>query len=68
LILREKVGVADLCRSGFEIFGGFVILRQTTKQCFQIALPRHLGQTPKMVCAFATVGDVDHTCETVRSG
>jgi hypothetical protein len=31
-------------------------------------LPRHLGQTPKMVCPLATVRDVDHTCRTARPG
>jgi len=69
LYLCDKLRVADLGRPAFEILGGFVVLlRQTTEQGFQIVLPRHLGQMPKMVCALATVRNVGHTFETARSG
>jgi hypothetical protein len=61
LNLWDKLRVADL--------GGFVeLFRQTTEQGFQIVLPRHLGQTSKMVCALAILRNVGHTCETARSG
>lgn len=48
----------------FEILGGFVIiLRQGTERHFQIVLP-----TTKMVCSVARTRNVDHPCETGRSG
>jgi len=61
--------VSALSRRGFEIVSGFVVLlRQTTERDCDIVLPRHVGQTPKMICSLATVGNVDHPCGTVRSG
>ena len=63
----EQLGVADLGRPHFEILGGFVIvLRQQTERHFQSVLPRQAGQLPEMICSVATVGNVNHPCETVR--
>jgi hypothetical protein len=56
--------VAGFRCTRFEVLGGLVIiLRETSDHAFQITLPCHLGQSPKMVRALAVIRCTVHTLQ-----
>jgi hypothetical protein len=58
---RQKLGVAHLGRTSFDIVGDLVkVLGQVSEHLLQVGLPRYLGQSPGMVGFVAVMGCAVH--------
>ena len=65
--LGQKLGMAHLGRTRFDILGGLVkALGQATEHILQVGLARYLGQPPGMVGFVAVMGCAVHKLKTHR--